>query len=45
MYPYPQSVNPAVRSHLDAQIAFLNELSQTMSRSLQQVFQLNMQIG
>ena len=45
MDPYAQSVNPAVRSHLDAQIAFLNELSQTMSRSLQQVFQLNMQIG
>jgi phasin family protein len=45
MYPFPQSVNPAVRSHLDAQVAFLNDLSQTMSRSLQQVFQLNMQLG
>ena len=45
MYPYPQSVTPAVRSHLDAQMAYLNELSQTMTRSLQQVFQLNMQLG
>jgi phasin family protein len=45
MYPFPQSVNPAVRSHIDAQSAFLNELSQTMSRSFQQVFQLNMQLG
>jgi len=45
MYPYPQSVTPAVRSHIDAQTAFLNELSQTMSRSLQQAFQLNMQLG
>jgi phasin family protein len=45
MYPFPQSVNPAVRSHLDAQMAFMNELSQTMSRSFQQVFQLNMQLG
>ena len=45
MYPYPQSVNPAVRSHIDAQTAFLNELSQTVSRSFQQVFQLNMQLG
>jgi phasin family protein len=45
MYPFPQSVNPAVRSHLDAQVAFLNEFSQTMSRSFQQVFQLNMQLG
>lgn len=45
MYPYPQSVAPAVRSHIDAQTAFLNEMSQTISRSLQQVFQLNMQLG
>jgi phasin family protein len=45
MYPYPQSINPAVRSHIDAQAAFFNELAQTMSRSFQQVFQLNMQLG
>lgn len=45
MYPFPQSVNPAVRSHLDAQVAFLNDLSQTMSRSFQQALQLNMQLG
>jgi phasin family protein len=45
MYPFPQSVNPAMRSHFDAQTAFMNELSQTMSRSFQQVFQLNMQLG
>jgi phasin family protein len=45
MYPYPQSVNPAVRSHFDAQNAFMNELSQTMSRSFQQLFQLNVQLG
>jgi len=45
MYPFPQSVNPAMRSHFDAQTAFMNELSQTMSRAFQQVFQLNMQLG
>jgi phasin family protein len=45
MYPFTQSVNPAVRSHIDAQTAILNELSQTVSRSFQQVFQLNMQLG
>jgi phasin family protein len=45
MYPYPQSVNPAVRSHLDAQVAFFNELSQTVARSYQQAWQLNMQLG
>ncbi|WP_267875407.1 TIGR01841 family phasin [Massilia sp. ZL223] len=45
MYPFPQSVNPALRSHIDAQSAFYNELSQTISDSLQQVFQMNMQLG
>jgi len=45
MYPFPQSVNPAVRAHIEAQSAFMNELSQTVSRAFQQVFQLNMQLG
>jgi phasin family protein len=45
MYPFPQSVAPAVRSYIDAQIAFMNELSQTMSRSFQQAVQLNLQLG
>lgn len=45
MYPFPQSVSPAVRSHIDAHTAFVNELSQTMSRSFQQVCQLNLQLG
>lgn len=45
MYPFPQSVNPAVRTYVDAQTAFMNELSQTVSRAFQQVFQLNMQLG
>jgi len=44
MYPFPQSVNPAVSSHIDAQIAFFNKLSQTMSHSVQQVVQLNVQL-
>lgn len=44
MYPFPQSVNPALRSHIDAQLAFFNELSQAMSRSFLQVGQLNMQL-
>lgn len=44
MYPYPHSVNPSLRSHFDAQAAFFNELSDSMSRSFQQVGQLNMQL-
>jgi len=45
MYPFSQSVNPAVRSHIEAQSAYLNELSQTVLCAFQQVFQLNMQLG
>jgi phasin family protein len=45
MYPFPQSVNPAVRSHLDAQTAFLNDLTKSMTRTFQDIFQLNMQLG
>ena len=44
MFTFPQSVNPAVRSHVDAQFAFLNDLSRSMTRSFQDVFQLNMQL-
>lgn len=45
MYPFPQSVNPSLRSHIDAQIAFFNEFSQAVSRSFQQVGRLNMQLS
>src|SRR5437764_9077704 len=45
MYPFPQSATPAVRSHIDAQVNFFNELTQTLSRSYQQMVQLNMQLG
>jgi phasin family protein len=45
MYPFPQSVNPAVRSHFDAQLAFFNEVSQSLSRSFQDVCRLNIQLG
>jgi phasin family protein len=45
MYPFPQSVTPAVRSHFDAQFAFFNGLSKSLSRSFQDVCQLNIQLG
>lgn len=45
MFPYSKSVNPAVRTHLDTQVAYLNDLSAMMSRSFQQVCQANMQLG
>jgi len=45
MYPFPQSVNPAVRSHFNAQIDFFNDLSRSFTRSFQEICQLNIQLG
>lgn len=45
MFPYSKSVTPAVRSHLDAQIAFFNDVSKSFSRSLQSIVELNLQLG
>jgi len=44
MFPYPQAVNPAVRTHVDAQTAFLNDLSKSMFRTFQQMIDLNIQL-
>lgn len=45
MYPFPQSVTPAVRTHMDAQTAFVNEMSKSLFRSFQQVCELNIQLA
>lgn len=45
MHPFPQSVIPAVYSHLNAQVAFFSELPLALSRSFQQACRLNMQLG
>lgn len=45
MYPFPQSVTPAIRSHLDAQVNFLNDLSKSFARSLQKFSELNIQLS
>ena len=44
MYPFPQAINPAVRTHVDAQTAFLNDVSKSMFKSFQQMFDLNIQL-
>jgi phasin family protein len=44
MYFFPQSVTPAVRTHMDAQTAFLNDMSKSMFHSLQQMCDLNIQL-
>jgi phasin family protein len=44
MFPFSQSVTPAVRSHLDAQVAFINDVSKSLSRSFQNLCDLNIQL-
>ena len=44
MYPFNNAVTPAVRSHLDAQVAFINDLSKSFSRSFQNVIEANIQL-
>jgi phasin family protein len=44
MFPFPQTVNPAVRTHVDAQTAFLNDVSKSFFRSFQHIIDLNIQL-
>ena len=44
MYPFPQTVAPAVKTHVDAQTAFLNDMSKSLFRSFQQMCDLNIQL-
>lgn len=44
MYPFPQTIAPAVRTHIDAQTAFLNDMSKSLFRSFQQMCDLNIQL-
>lgn len=45
MYAFSQAVAPAFRTHLDAQVSFLNDISTSLSRSFQNVCELNIQLG
>lgn len=45
MYPHSKSVTPAVRTHLDAQVSFLNDLSKSIFQSFQQLSDLNLQLA
>lgn len=45
MFPFSQSVNPALRAHLDSQLAFFNELSQSLSGSFQSVCEANFKLS
>ena len=45
MFLFSQSVTPAVRSHLDAQVAFLNDMSKSWARSIQNIIDANIQLS
>ncbi|MDB5961866.1 MAG: granule-associated protein [Massilia sp.] len=45
MFPFSQQVTPAVRTHLDAQVSFMNDLSKSMFKSFQQMCDLNIQLA
>lgn len=45
MFLFSKSDTPAVRAHLNAQAAFMNDMSKSLSRSFQEMCQLNMQLG
>lgn len=45
MYPFSQSITPAARSHVEAQVSFLNDMTKTMFRSFQQFCDLNIQLA
>jgi phasin family protein len=45
MFPYSHSVTPAARTHVEAQVAFLNDMTKTVFRSFQQFCDLNIQLA
>ncbi len=44
MFPFSQSVTPAVRTHLNAQANFLNDMSKSVFKSIQDLCDLNIQL-
>jgi phasin family protein len=45
MYPFSQSVTPAARTHLEAQLSFFNDMSKSLFRTAQQYSDLNIQLA
>ena len=45
MFPYSQSITPAVRTHLDAQVSFINDMSKSLFQSFQQLCDLNITLA
>lgn len=45
MYPFSQTVTPAAKTHLEAQLSFFNDLSKSLFRTIQQYSDLNIQLA
>lgn len=45
MFPFSQSVTPAAKTHIEAQVSFLNDMSKSMFRVVQQYSDLNIQLA
>ncbi len=45
MYPFSQSVTPAAKTHMQAQLSFFNDISQSLFRTVQQYSNLNIQLA
>ena len=45
MFPYSPSSNPALRSHMDSQFAYLNDVNQALAGSFQSVCEANLKLG
>ena len=45
MFPYSPSSNPALRSHVDSQLAWFNDLNKTLTGSFQAVCEANLKLG
>jgi phasin family protein len=45
MFPYPQAVNPSLRTHLESQTAFLNDFSSSISTTFQNIWNANLKLG
>lgn len=45
MFPFSQSITPAARSHVQAQVAFFNDLTRSLFQTAQQYSELNLQMA
>jgi phasin family protein len=45
MYPFSQTVSPAAKTHLEAQLSFFNDLSKSLFHTVQQYSDLNIQLA